>query len=108
MLSVPEYDPVTAIVRFGEAADLDTVTINGMVRKRNGRLVEVAVSGGGVEGNAVGGKKTSMPWSQIDADEVRKSQKGIQARVDGLSIEQGRNTLLGKFHVDRSKLVDAS
>jgi hypothetical protein len=107
MLSMAEYDPVTAIVRFSEAADIDTVIINGVVRKANGRLVEVALSGGGVEGNALGGKKTSMPWSQI-ADEVRKRQKDIHARVDGLSIEQSRNTLLGMFHVDRSKLVDAS
>ncbi|KAK5548260.1 hypothetical protein LTR23_001969 [Exophiala sp. CCFEE 6169] len=82
MLSAAEYDLVTAIVRFSEAADVKTVIINGVVRKRNGRLVEVAVSGGGVEGNAVGGKKTSMPCSQI-ADEVRKSQKDIQARVEG-------------------------
>ncbi|KAK5556865.1 hypothetical protein LTR46_005377 [Exophiala xenobiotica] len=107
MLSAAEYDLVTAIVRFSEAADVKTVILNGVVRKRNGRLVEVAVSGGGVEGNAVGGKKTSMPCSQI-ADEVRKSQKDIQARVEGLCIEQSRNTLLGMFHVDRSKLVDAS
>ncbi|KAK5467633.1 hypothetical protein LTS15_000606 [Exophiala xenobiotica] len=107
MLSVAEYDPATPIFRFSEAAHVDTVIVNGVVRKRNGRLVEVAVSGGGVEGNAVGGKKTSMPWSQI-AEEVGKRQKYIQARVDGLSIEQSRNTFLGMFHVDRSKLADAS
>ncbi|MBV35958.1 MAG: hypothetical protein CMP47_11005 [Rickettsiales bacterium] len=107
MLSAVEYDPVTAIVRFSEAADIDTVIINGEIRKRNGRLVDLAVSGDGVEGKAVNGNKTPMPWSQI-AEEVRKSQKDIQARVDGLSIEQGRNTLLGMFHVDQSKLVDAS
>jgi len=77
-----EYDPVTPIFRFSEAADIDTVIINGVARKRNGRLLEVPVSGGGVERNAVGGKKTSMPCSQI-ADEVRKSQKDIQARVEG-------------------------
>ncbi|KAK5197064.1 hypothetical protein LTR72_000292 [Exophiala xenobiotica] len=82
MLSMAEYDPVTPIFRFSEAADIDTVIINGVVRKRNGRLVEVPVSGGGVERNAVGGKKTSMPWSRT-AEEVRKSQKDIHARVEG-------------------------
>ncbi|KIV85869.1 hypothetical protein PV11_01522 [Exophiala sideris] len=106
MLAAAEHDPVTAIIRFSESADIETVIINGTVRKRNGKLVDVAVSRDGVAGKGVGGDADVMQWSDV-AEEVRRSQKDIQARIERLSIDQGRKTLLGMFHVDQEKLVDA-
>ncbi|KAI1627411.1 hypothetical protein EDD37DRAFT_622239 [Exophiala viscosa] len=106
MLAAAEHDPVTAIIRFSESADIETVLINGDVRKRNGKLVDVAVSRDGIVGKDVGGETHAMKWSDV-AEEVRRSQRDIQARIDGLSLDQGRKTLLGLFHVDQGNLVDA-
>ena len=98
MLGAAEYDPVIAIIRFSEAADVETVIVDGVVRKRGGKLVDVNVSEGG---------KGKLSWAEI-AKEVRHSRTEIQKRIDGLSIEQGRKTLLGAYHTDVSKLVDAT
>ena len=98
MLSAAEYDPVVAIVRFSEAADIDHVIINGVVRKREGKLVSTNVSAGEKEG--------SMKWTEV-ASRVRQSQKQIQKRIDELSIQKGRETLLSVYHTDVSRLVDA-
>ncbi|KIW48384.1 uncharacterized protein PV06_00978 [Exophiala oligosperma] len=104
MLAAAEHDPVTAIVRFSEAADIDAVIVNGVFRKRHGKIVDIEVSGTlGDERH----KTTTMPWSAI-AGEVRKSRKDIQSRIDGFSVERGRDVLMNMFHVDESKLVDAT
>ncbi|EWY79603.1 hypothetical protein FOYG_17238 [Fusarium oxysporum NRRL 32931] len=98
MLSAAEYDPVVAIVRFSEAADIDTVIVDGIVRKRGGRLVDVKSSRT---------KGMIMPWQKV-AQQVRQSQREIQARIDGLNIEKGKETLFNTFHTDGSTLADAT
>ncbi|EXJ93224.1 hypothetical protein A1O3_01781 [Capronia epimyces CBS 606.96] len=109
MLGAAEYDPVVAVVRFSESADVQFVIVDGVVRKRNGKLVDVHVSPAGVTGESLGGGQgnTPTPWSKI-AEQVRKTAKEIQARVDALSLEQGRKTLLATLHTDQSSLVDAA
>ncbi|KIX01558.1 uncharacterized protein Z518_09284 [Rhinocladiella mackenziei CBS 650.93] len=105
MLGAAEYDPVVAVVRFSETADIETVIVNGVVRKRDGKLVDVSVSADGVSGKRVGGTTTITPWSRI-AEQVRKTQREIQVRIDKLNLELGRETLLDAWHVDQTKLVD--
>ena len=101
MLSAAEYDPVISILRFSEAADIEYVIVDGKVRKRNGKLVDVKV------GDPVGGRSGTLQWKEV-AEEVRKSQKSIQERIDKLSLKEARKTLLATFHTDESKLVDAT
>jgi len=97
MLSAVEYDPVVAIVRFSEAADIEYVIVNGVVRKREGRLVATDISLD---------KMGPTGWKEI-AGEVRRSQREIQQRINGLSLEKARDTLLGMYHTDVSRLVVA-
>lgn len=106
LLSAAEYDPLVAVVKFSETADVETVIVDGVVRKRAGKLVatNAGFAGAGSGGGATG-KKTKMEWGDI-ADEVRRSQKDIQARIDGLNLEKAREMLLDMFYVDASKLVD--
>ncbi|KAF5672713.1 amidohydrolase family [Fusarium denticulatum] len=98
MLSAAEYDPVVAIVRFSEAADIDTVIVDGIIRKRGGRLVDV---------KSTATKATVMPWQDI-AKRVRQSQEDIQARISGLNIKKGKETLFSTFRTDLSTLADAT
>ncbi|EXJ57058.1 hypothetical protein A1O7_07402 [Cladophialophora yegresii CBS 114405] len=97
MLSAIEYDPVVAIVRFSEAADIEHVIVNGVLRKRGGKLVATDISLD---------KKGPMEWKET-AEQVRRSQRDIQQRIDGLSLQKARETLLGMYHTDTSRLVDA-
>lgn len=106
LLSAAEHDPLVAVVKFSETADVETVIVNGVVRKRGGKLVAAKAGfvGAGDDAAKAEEKKT-MEWGQI-ADQVRRSQKDIQARIDGLNLEKAREMLLNMFYVDTSKLVD--
>jgi cytosine/adenosine deaminase-related metal-dependent hydrolase len=97
MLSATEYDPVVAIVRFSEAADIEYVIVNGVVRKREGKLVATNVSMH---------KKGVTEWKET-AQQVRRSQREIQQRIDGLSLDKARATIFSMYHTDVSCLVDA-
>ena len=44
ILSAAEFDPVVAVVRFSEAADIEYVIVNGVVRQKEGKLVATDVS----------------------------------------------------------------
>lgn len=101
MLCATEFDPLVGVVRFSEAADIEFVIVDGMVRKRNGRLVDVETSG------ASSGEGHNLPWREV-AHKVRGSQKGIQERIDRLSMEKGRESLFNAFHVNESNLVDGT
>ncbi|OAP63595.1 hypothetical protein AYL99_02822 [Fonsecaea erecta] len=104
MLSAAEYDPVVAVVRFSEAADIEYVIVDGVVRKRAGKLASTHISGHASQSAA--GAGTILEWRQI-AEQVRRSQREIQARIDGLSAEKARDMMLSTFHTDLSRLVDA-
>ncbi|KAH0832648.1 amidohydrolase family protein [Fonsecaea pedrosoi] len=117
MLSAAEYDPVVAIVRFSEAADIDTVIVDGVVRKRAGKLLvtpvgrHVTASQANIRGTAAGeavseAATVHLEWTQI-ADRVRRSQREIQSRIDGLSLDKARDMMLSAYHTDLSRLVDA-
>ncbi|OAL37484.1 hypothetical protein AYO20_03333 [Fonsecaea nubica] len=120
MLSAAEYDPVVAIVRFSEAADIDTVIVDGVVRKRAGKLLvtpvgrHVTASQANVRGTAAAeavegvseAATVHLEWTEI-ADRVRRSQREIQSRIDGLSLDKARDMMLSAYHTDLSRLVDA-
>lgn len=101
MLSATEFDPVVSVVRFSEAADIEFVIVDGKVRKRNGKLVNIDTS------EASSGDAGILQWKEVAA-RVRRSQKEIQERINGLNMEKGRESLVKAFHVDESKLVDAT
>jgi cytosine/adenosine deaminase-related metal-dependent hydrolase len=98
MLSVAEYDPVVAVVRFSGTADIETVIVDGIVRKRGGRLVDVKTSAA---------NDTSTPWQEV-ARRVRQSQREIQERINKLNIEKGGEALFKSFRTDEATLMDAT
>lgn len=97
MLSATEYDPLVSVVRFSEAADIEFVIIDGKVRKRNGRLVDVDTNGG----------TSPLKWGEV-AEKVRGSQKEIQERIKVFGMDRGREALLKAFHIDETRLVDGT
>lgn len=97
MLSAAEYEPVVAIVRFSEAADIECVIVNGIIRKRHSKLVATDVRLN---------KAGPTEWKGI-AGEVRRSQREVQQKIDGLNLEKARETLLSMYHTDIGRLVGA-
>lgn len=102
MACAAEYDPVVAVVRHSDTRDVDTVIVDGHVRKRNGKLVEVEVNVTGSTGENK--PKRRLGWRAIAAELV-VSQSAIQKRIDAISLEKGRELFLGTVGVDASQFV---
>ena len=86
-------DPLTAVLRHSDLRDVNTVIIDGQLRKENGGLSDVEV----------GGK--TMQWRDV-AKEVNRSREQLLKRVDGCSLDKMREVLVGMFGINDSKLVE--
>lgn len=71
--------------------DVETVIVDGVVRKRGGRLVGVEVEGGKVE------------WEGV-AERLERSREEVQRRIEGVDLEAARRLVVGMWHVDESKI----
>jgi len=96
MSCVAESDPLTAVVRHSDVRDVEAVMVDGVWRKKGGRLCPVAV-----DGEAGGGE---LDWSAV-GDKLLESQRAIQQRQQGLNMEKAREALVAMFRIDESRLV---
>ncbi|BDD55361.1 hypothetical protein MAP00_000888 [Monascus purpureus] len=81
MICAVEEDPVAAIVLHSSVRDIDTVIIDGVIRKRAGRLLPVTVVGEFMDLSLdLGGTPRHMEWSEIAA-ELLKSKERINERA---------------------------
>lgn len=69
MLTAAYHDPVAAIIHHSSIQDVKSVMIDGVFRKREGKLLPVKLPGGGTK-----------EWREI-AKEVLKSRTEIQERI---------------------------
>lgn len=81
MLGAAEHDAVVAAVRFSSVRDIEMVIVDGVIRKEDGRLVEVNMKG----------KKTQ--WRDV-VKELRRSREEVQKRLDNLGGEKGKELLI--------------
>ena len=96
MLCAGVFDPVTAIVRHSDTRDIEMVMVDGIIRKRDGKLASVETGHGG-------GKIT---WKEI-ADQVLRSQRNIQTRIEQLDVSRGEDLLVAMLQIDRSKFEES-
>jgi hypothetical protein len=99
MICASEHDPIAAIVSHASIRDIETVIVNGIIRKEKGHLnptpVDTKISANG---------QSDLDWDDVAAELVR-SRREIQARIEKLGIEVGRKTLMQAFQIDGSKFV---
>ena len=96
MLCAGAFDPVTAIVRHSDTRDIEMVIVDGIVRKKDGKLASVEIGHGG----------GMMTWKEI-ADQVLRSQRNIQTRIDKLDVSRGKDLLVAMLQIDRSQLEES-
>ncbi|KAH7007697.1 hypothetical protein EDB80DRAFT_684909 [Ilyonectria destructans] len=75
MLCAAEQDPVAAIVLHSSIGNVETVIVDGIIRKRGWKLVDMAVE----EGMETTVGKISLPRREI-ADVVRRSRMDLLER----------------------------
>ena len=94
MVCAAEQDPVAAVVRHSSIRDIETVIINGVVRKEAGHLLPIKAE----SKISIGGEK-QLAWKDV-AENLVASRERIQAKIDKLDIEAGRKALIGMWHID--------
>ncbi|KAF4985778.1 hypothetical protein FGRMN_11103 [Fusarium graminum] len=101
LLCAAEQDPLAAIVLHSSIGSVDTVIIDGIVRKRGGKLLDVKVEDG--VRDIV--EKEFLDWGDV-AEAMRKSRSEIlerEKKQDPVELKRG---VCRTFYVDESKLVD--
>ncbi|KAF1954586.1 Metallo-dependent hydrolase [Byssothecium circinans] len=100
MVGAAQHDPVAAIIMHSSPADIETVVVDGVVRKREGKLVDVDVDDGARE--IVG--KTGLAWGEI-AREVVKSREVIQKEAEKVDVDMDVKASMKMWNIDESLLV---
>lgn len=101
MVAAAQQDPVAAIVLHSSPADIDTVIVDGVVRKRNGVLLPVTVDDAAKE---VTGEEV-LGWTAV-ARKVVSSREKMQTEIDKIDFKEASDALLKRFHIDEARLVD--
>ncbi|KAF4964437.1 hypothetical protein FSARC_7623 [Fusarium sarcochroum] len=92
---VSESDPLAAIVRHSDVRDVEGVIIDGVWRKKHGKIRPVTVKESG----------DPLEWSAI-RDKLLESQRDIQERQRGLNMEKAKEALISMFHIDKTSLIE--
>jgi len=104
MVCAAQHDPVTAIVRHATIRDVNTVIVDGVVRKRNGLLLPVKVNGEGTRiSNTVSGPE-DVPWEKIAAA-LMESRERIAEKISGIDIAAGAEAFKKLAGIEESNLV---
>jgi cytosine/adenosine deaminase-related metal-dependent hydrolase len=101
MLAAAQHDPVAAIILHSSPADIETVIVDGVIRKKDGRLLPVTVD----EAASSAVRKESLGWNDI-AKQVVKSREKMQKDIDKIDWDEATKTLASVFHVPDSCFAD--
>ncbi|KAH7051178.1 hypothetical protein B0J12DRAFT_662291 [Macrophomina phaseolina] len=101
MVCAAQEDAVAAVVLHSSPQHIDVVIVDGVVRKREGRIVEMNVEEDARE--IVG--KNRVEWKDV-ARELLKSREALQERAKGIDHEKAKQVLIKTWNVDESRVVD--
>ncbi|OAX79155.1 hypothetical protein ACJ72_06528 [Emergomyces africanus] len=91
MVCAAEQDPIAAIVLHASVADIDTVIVDGVVRKRAKQLVKV-----GVEESIAGIGKNEVVWADV-AEQLVRSREEIQKKIDKIDMDKTLEAFLASM-----------
>ncbi|KAF3002432.1 hypothetical protein E8E13_004045 [Curvularia kusanoi] len=103
MVAAAQHDPVAAVILHSTPDDIETVIVDGVVRKQNGKLLPVAVDDAAQ--STIG--KASLTWTDV-AKNVVVSRARIQDEIDKIDFEEATAALHKLFHIDETRLVDVA
>ncbi|KAF7298335.1 Metallo-dependent hydrolase [Mycena kentingensis (nom. inval.)] len=95
LVCAAEHDPVAAIVLHASVGDIDTVIVDGKIRKRGGKLVPVDVGDG-----------KTMEWKEV-AKELLVSRARIEKEHQKLDFAAATAGVMQLFQISPETLVDS-
>ncbi|EWC46080.1 hypothetical protein DRE_04654 [Drechslerella stenobrocha 248] len=87
MVCVGEKNPIAAIVLHSSVRDIDTVIVDGVVKKKGGKLLPVGVEG------------ASLGWRDVVA-QLSKSAEAVEERASKLNYDLGLQAVGAMFQLD--------
>lgn len=104
MICASEEDPVAAIVLHSSVRDIDTVIVDGHIRKRNGKLCAVKIH---PSMRDVDISRQSVEWNEV-ARQLTSSRRRIQdaiAKAGANEPERLTKAFAKLAHLDENKFV---
>lgn len=95
MSCVADSDPLTAVLRHSDVGDIEAVMIDGIWRKKEGKLLPINIEDTG----------ETVTWQQV-REHLKESQRQISERQRGLNMQKAEEALIGMFRIDRANLID--
>lgn len=95
------HNPVAAIIQHSSPADVDSVMIDGVVRKQAGKLVDVELDAGGKQ---VAGKET-LSWHDV-AQNLLRTRERIQSEAEKVDYKDGAHKVMVSFGMSEDDLAD--
>ncbi|KAF7298337.1 5-methylthioadenosine/S-adenosylhomocysteine deaminase n1 [Mycena kentingensis (nom. inval.)] len=94
MICAAEHDPVAAIVLHASVRDVETVIIDGKLRKRDGKLLPVEDL-----------NRKNVEWKDV-ARELLDSRKRIQSEAEKLDLDAVKAGVMRAWRMDSSNFVE--
>lgn len=111
MVCAAQHDPVAAIVMHASVRDIDTVIVDGVVRKKAGRLVDLGnhelAGAGGLYKMQTVSDAAQLSWDEV-ADKLLRSRERIQEKIDRIDLVKAKAEWMEAVHIDSAGFVDAS
>lgn len=101
MIGAAQHDPVAAVILHSSPADIDTVIVDGIIRKSNGKLLTVQVDDAAKQFIGM----DTLEWPTL-AKEVVESRARIQKEIDTIDWDETRGTLHKMFHIKKEYLYE--
>lgn len=105
MLAAAEEDPVAAIVLHSNPGDIDTVIIDGALRKQGGKLVDVSVAAAPDASKSLIKPGTKITWKEV-ARSVLESRSRLLEREKGIDFKAAEDTTIDGFYLNRKALLE--
>lgn len=102
MVCAAEHDPVAAIMLHSSPADVETVIIDGVIRKRDGELQKLIPDG--ISNNDVT-EKEEISWDDV-AQHVLQARERIQAKIEAIDFKIGEREVMDAFGISDTDLAD--
>lgn len=99
MVCAAEHDPVAAIIMHASVRDIDTVIVDGEVRKSGGKLVPVDV------GDHASAVKQVVGWSEVAAKLIQ-SRMRIHEATEAMDLKGAREEVMKLYHIEAKNIVE--
>lgn len=101
MVGGAQHDPVAAVMLHSSSADIEMVIVDGVVRKRDGKLLPAVID---EAARKVVGKEM-LEWSEV-AREIVDSRARLQEELEKVDYAEAERSLSKMYYLDDSKFVD--